>query len=328
MPKPVTTGKPVAPPVKPVVPAKPVTTPVKPVAKETVTITKKDVGTIPAGLVKGTVAKPSPTPSSAVSVPLPGFLKQVAMPATSNRMNMGYVGFASTQSKKWSLMQQAGLEEGQPYIFHQQAYIPIDQLEFFLCLSTSYQSMMAGKNGTFIFATADMNEQVEQRIYQNQVVKAEPHYVCLILANLNGIILPIKGDFRGTKSGGMENAIRAVEAAADPDWLKLSDAHKATAAFPEPWGRVYHTITTKRGVSKSNGNPFFAAQCVSNPTTVTHMQLLVSHLKNEEFQNLLNESHTNYNGRIDFMNKICSGEIQQQQATPAVDPVTGDPVPF
>lgn len=256
--------------------------------------------------------KPVPIPSAALiksNVPIPGFLQSVNMPETSNRQQTGYVGFASTQSNKWMLQQQAGLIEGQPFLYHNNAYIPLDTLEFFLCVGTSFQTMMAGKKGEFIFVTRDMNIRMEDTVYNGNVCKLDPHYVTLLLVNMNGTLLPIKGDFRGTKSGGIENAIRAIEAAANPDWLKLSDLHKATAAFPQPFGRVYNVITTKRGISKRNGNPYFTADCTCTPASVSQMQVLVSALKEADFVNTLTEAHNNYLSRVKFLDDMIGKDL-------------------
>lgn len=301
------TGKPAVTPVKgstaappkpaPAAPPKP---PVKPPVKsekELITVTAKDVGTVPAGLIPSKSTAP-------MKVAIPSFLQQSNMPTVSNRQQTGYVGFASTQSKKWSLMQQAGLDEGQPFLNHQNAFIPLETLDFFLLKGASYKTMMAGKDGTFVYATTDMDVELPDQIYKGNVVKLEPHYICLLLVNVNSQLIPIKGDFRGTKSGGIENAIRAVEAASDPDWLKLSDAHRVTAAFPQPFGRVYHRITTKRGVSKSNGNPYFSAECTSSPASIKAMEALVASLSDEGFNNMLTAANTNFESRITFMEAV------------------------
>lgn len=248
-----------------------------------------------------------PQPATALmksNIPIPGFLQQVTMPETSDRQQSGYVGFASTQSKRWTQQQQAGLEDGQPFLYHQNTYIPLQTLEFFLCMGTSFQTMMAGKAGEFIFVTRDMEIRMDDVIHKGSVCKLDPHYVCLLLVNLNGTLIPIKGDFRGTKSGGIENAIRAVESAATPDWLKLSEQHKATAAFPQPFGRVFNEISTRRQVSKTSGNPYYTADCTPLPATVSQMQTLVNHLKDGDFTNALTEAHQNYIARIQFLDNV------------------------
>lgn len=306
-------SKPTQPKPVPPKPAPPIAKPIpQPVGnsgtREMVTITSKDVGTIPAGLIKSN--QPSNTALSKVKIP--AFLQSVPTPELSDRQQTGYVGFASSQSKKWPLQQQAGLKEGQPFLFHNQSFVPLNALEFFLCAGESFQTVMVGKEGKFHYGTKDMKEQRPQEVVNGNVAKLEPHYVCLLLVVVGDTLLSIKGDFRGTKSGGIENAIRAVEAASNPDWLRLSEQHKVTAAFPEPWGRVFHWIGTKRGVSKTNGNPYFAAECTSAPATIDQMGMLVENLKNDDFNNILTEAYNNYNARIEFLNTVVTGENKSE----------------
>jgi hypothetical protein len=203
-------------------------------------------------------------------------------------------------------MQAAGLQDGQGYIYYQGRYIVPKQLEFFVCESASFQTQMENnKDAKFLFATRDMQAEFER------ADRIEPHYVALLLVNPgNGTLIPIKGDFRGTKSGGIDNAIRAVEAACRPEWLRLSEAHKLTAAFPQPFGRVYHRVNLKYCVSKSSGNPYWRASAVSKPATVDELGMLVSAFKSEEFQKALKDAKASFDARIEFLDGIVANGPQ------------------
>ena len=230
-------------------------------------------------------------------VTLPSFLQNSVMPETAEQQFGGYVGFASSQSPKFPLMQQSGLKDGQPFAYLDKNYIPLDKLNFFLCAGESFQTCISGREGNIMFATRDM----ALKGPQFGTNKTEPHYVILLILDINGTLTPIKGDFKGTKGGGCEGAIAAVRAAADAEWLRLSDAHKATAAFPQPFGRVWHSISTKYEVSKSSGNPYYRTLCVSAPATVSQMERLVDTMDDEEFQKKLEEAHENYKQRVAFL---------------------------
>lgn len=252
-------------------------------------------------------------------VDLPAFLQTTEMPELSSRRVTGYVGFAHPMSKKWAQMSAAGLEEGMPYLFHEGRFIPAKTLEFFLCRGESFKTCMNDR-GQFIFVTRDLgvtevngpifmlNKQTGQRtivLPEGGKVVPEPHYIVLLLVNLNGNLIPIKGDFRGTKSGGIETCIRAVESASTPEWGKLSDQHKVSLAFPSPFGRVYHTIRTKPDISKSSGRTFHTTNSVSVPSTIAQMQLLATAFENDDFKHILDEANTNFDKRVEFMEDIA-----------------------
>lgn len=294
--------------------------PVKSAEKQT--IKKSDVATVEASNLV-----PSSPPALIESkeekkvshVAIPDFLKTQEMPELSNRRLTGYVGFAHPMSKNFGMMQAAGVDEGMPFLFHQGRFIPAKTLEFFVCRGESFKTYMNDR-GKFIFVTRDLNTVdatgpiVGTNKFTNQQITyvpeggkilLDPHYICLLIVNLNGNLIPIKGDFRGTKSGGIETCIRAVEAAASPEWGKLSDMHKVSMSFPSPFGRVYHVIRTKHNVGKVSGRAYYTANASSVPSNIAQMQLLASAFENEEFNATLAEANANFDKRVEVMDNIA-----------------------
>lgn len=257
--------------------------------------------------------------ASTKGVNLPAFLQQQTLPEVEDRTS-GYVGFASSASKNWSIQQMNGLAEGQPFIYYKQQYLPCDQLSFFLLIGQSFQTIMVGKEGKFKYVTHDMDEELDQvldhkiKVQGKEVPlrsvigpsKLEKHYVMMMICVQGNTLIPIKGDFRGTKSGGMEGAIRATEEAANPSWINLSESTRATAAFPQPWGRVFHQINTSRHVSKTNGNSYYRANCNSRPAKIDEMQKLVNALQDPTFMEELEATKKSYDDRINFLEKIMA----------------------
>jgi hypothetical protein len=256
---------------------------------------------------------------SATAVAIPSFLQRQTLPEVEDRTS-GYVGFASSASKNWSVQQMNGMSEGQPFIYYKQQYLPCDSLQFFLLIGQSFQTIMVGKEGKFKYVTHDMSEEFEQIRNNNITVqgksvplhsaigtsKLEAHYVMMMICVTGNSLIPIKGDFRGTKSGGMEGAIRATEEAAKPSWINLSESTRATAAFPQPWGRVFHSIDTTRHVSKTSGNPYYRANCNSRPAKIEEMQKLVNALQDPAFMEELQAAKQSYDDRIAFLEKIMN----------------------
>ena len=274
------------------------------------------VPTNPPSLIESKEAKQLQT------VKVPDFLKTSEMPETSPRQLTGYIGFAHPMSKNWPQMAAAGIEEGMPFLNHEGRFIPCKTLEFFLCRGESFKSVM-NSAGKFIYATRDLkttdiagpivgksiNPTTRQPfvyVPEGGKVIPDPHYITLLIVNLNGNLIPIKGDFRGTKSGGIEMCIRAVEAASTPDWGKLGEAHKVSMSFPQPFGRVYHQIKTKPGVGKASGRPYHTANSNSLPATIAQMQLLANAFEDEEFSEKLNAANENFDRRIAFMDELIA----------------------
>lgn len=297
-------------------------TPATPVNKNPAVDQPPSYGSTPSPLIESKDNGSKELVKSATGVNLPAFLQQQTLPEVEDR-NSGFVGFASSASKNWSVQQMNGLAEGQPYISYKQQIIPCDTLQFFLLIGDSFQSIMVGKEGKFKYVTREMDVELED--IRNNVIKQngkdvplhsvigpsklEKHYVMMMICVTGNNLIPIKGDFRGTKSGGMEGAIRATEEAAKPSWINLSESTRATAAFPQPWGRVFHSIDTTRHISKSGsgaGNPYYRANCNSRPAKIDEMQKLVNALQDSAFMEELTIAKKSYDDRIAFLEKIMN----------------------
>lgn len=286
-------------PVKSVDPVKPNKMPPAPVKSSTPV--KADTPVV-VDSVKITPADTKELTKSVKSTTIPAWLQKNNMPEVAERNMGGYTGFASSQSLKWPMQQQAGLEDGQPFLYHRQQYIPLHTLNFFLLAGEKFQTLMVGREGKIPWASRDVDVK-GPTVGSN---KPEVHYVCLMIVDVDGEFIPMKGDFRGTKSGGIEGAIRSIEAAAEPEWLKLSESHRITALFPQPWGRVYQVCSTSYHVSKSSGNSYYRANCTSNPATIKHMQALLEAFNDDEFKVALDEARWNYNARVAFFDAIVA----------------------
>lgn len=227
----------------------------------------------------------------------------------------GYIGFCSNASEKFGEMVSIGLADGEPFLHHQGSYLklPEPKLEFFILMGEEFQTVMVGKKGVFHYATRDMEEEHPGITINNQHNKCEEHYITLCLVKVGSELIPIKGDFRGTKSGGIKTAIRAVRAAGDPEWATRSAANRVACAFPKPFGRVFHCITTSRHVSMGNGNPYHRANCQSRPSNESEIMSLVSAFNNEDFLRQLNEAKKNYDSRVEIMDNLATNGYRPVQ---------------
>lgn len=289
----------------------------------------KPVAAVPVN--SGALAK------AAAKVSVPAFLQTVAMPdLVPGGVAGGYVGFADPKSKKYRQMVEAGCEHGDPFVYHEQQYHRVNPLEFFLLMGDSFRTTMEGQDGKFTFVTRDVDTPLREiaASYPDKaksITDAQPHYTALILVKLGDSLVPVKADFRGTKSGAGSSAIIAVKSAGDPEWLRLSEAHKVTAAFHYPWGRVWNSVTTKYKVGKGSGNDFFVANCVSRPATVDQMNLLVQCFQDDDWVAKLNEAEATYRSRVEYLDGIAAklGESEEGEGENEKGKTSlGQPVPF
>lgn len=307
-------------------------TPAKPsTVKEKQTITKADVGTIDAAtLTKSSQSKAIATAAKGVN--LPAFMqKDSRLPALVPGMETGYVGFADNRNKIFSSLQANGIEEGDPYLARNNTYTLCKPLNYYLMIGESFRSIMLGEAGEWVYCTRDINAPTDllwdnvadslkasqkkggltleaklpdYKFFQKNL---QEHYVLLMIVLLdNGELVPVKGDFRGTKKGVAEGPIRAVEAAAGSEWLDKSDAHRVSGQFPDPFGRVLHTVSTYFKSGKKSGYSFYVAEAVSAPPTIEQMEALLEALKSEQFTREMGEAHKNYTARIEFLDNIIA----------------------
>lgn len=240
---------------------------------------------------------------------LPSFLQQSAMPETIEQEMTGFVGFASSASKKnWPNLSAAGCTEGMAYVSKDGSIIPLPNgIKFFLLKADSFQTQFLS-DGSFSFVTRDLELEgpTTAKLPNGAVVnaKTEAHYIGLLIVELpNGTWIPIKGDFRGTKSNGLSGPINAVKAAASPSWASDNgnqEAYRLAAAFPHPFGRVFHHVTTQMYVGKGTGNTSYPAKAQSKPASLTQMQKLNELFTDESFLSTLNEANKNFDARVKF----------------------------
>lgn len=277
----------------------------------------KDAGTADASLIQSNTTEKQ-LATIAKNAKLPAFLqKDDRMPGIISPELTGYVGFADHRSKNWNALQAAGIEAGDPYICKDGQYHLCKPLQFHLLAGRAFKTCMEGQEGTFIFVTSEVDTPAEV-LFEHLTKKEQDrlgikkfkellqeHYVCLMVVYHQNQLIPIKADFRGTKKSAAESPVRAIEEAASPDWLKKSDAHRITAAYPEPSGRVFVTVDTHFKVGKSSGNGFYVAQANCQPSTIEQMKSLLDAYADEDFMNQLNEAHSNYESRIEFLESVA-----------------------
>lgn len=264
------------------------------------------------------VSSAAPVNLQPIKNAVPAFLKTFTAPRVSGAQSgSGYVGFASDSSANWPAMQAAKLENGEPYVHHNGAYIklPNSTLQFFLVACESFRSVM-DSGGNFLYATRNLKvERVtikqangKPRTFDSAPGGIQEHYTAYLFALIGSELAPVRADFIGTKAGGILSAISALRSAADPQsgWSDLSDAHKVATQFPHPFGRVLCAMRTIPKVSKGNGNTYFRALCAPRPATIAEMGILVRNLGSVAFTESAESAYKSYLDRIKFLDTLAA----------------------
>ena len=216
-----------------------------------------------------------------------------------------YVGCAHPRANNWETLQQAKIAEGDFYI---------DGCgELRKCMPLAYWVMQVSRFGTAMSPAGDVvNATENQDIIANpgQLKNAgmQEHYVTLVLVNLGDRIVPAKADFRGTRADGGKVPVAELRKVAEPNWPQSSDAARVAAAFPHPFGRVYFSATTVKGVVKGGPNkglPYHAARITAVPTPVGELDKLTKAIQSPGFAELVNQAWQNYSARCDMIRAAC-----------------------
>lgn len=230
-----------------------------------------------------------------LAIPLPSFLQRDTVPELANSLGTEYLGFADTRSKNWPMLSAAGIPDGSAFILKDGHLTALQSIDCFVLAGTSYLTHMEGQDMKLVYCSKDIKEENPDPEHR------QPHYVAVLLVDVEGTLVPIRGDFRGTKSNGIESAFRAVEAAAKPEWLTRSDAHRVTGAFPQPWGRVMHHITTQPTMGKKSGRRFHVTRGTSEPTPAGMLQQLVEFFSNADNTKAVTAVYEGYTRRVAFL---------------------------
>lgn len=315
MPKVNRVGQPITPPQNP----QPSNTP----QRETQTITQADVGTIEVksqdsskvgGIDFAALAK-----SVQDSSLIPDWMQQEYQLETVDRPQGDWLGFCEGQGKHIVPLAQMGVGQGEPFAFIKQQYVKIKTpVRYFLLDSAVYRSHML-PSGNFDYVTRDIQtsprELCQGKNFQSHHLYN--HYVCLLLLIHENALWPLRADFRGPKEHAGAQAVRALEAAKTPEWLKTSSAHMLTATMPIPSGRVVNHMTLQKDVSKSTGKNLYRVHCSPNPATLEEMTLFLNSLSQPEYQERLEEAKRYFEGRLDFMDKLADKcEAEDAKAKP------------
>lgn len=208
-----------------------------------------------------------------------------------------YVAAAHPRANNWPTLQSAGIAEGDWYFDGCGELRKCMPLKYWLFAVTAFGSNL-DPTGNVLNATE--KPELIANPAQLKAAGLQEHFVSVILVNLGDKILPAKCDFRGTKADGAKVPVAELRKASDPNWPSSSDAAKVAAQFPHPFGRVYFTANTVKGVVKGGTNkglPYHAARVTGLPTPVGDMEKLLSAMQEVGFTDLMNQAWANYENR-------------------------------
>lgn len=285
--------------------------------KEKQTNTQADIGTVDAATLVEAKTQNSP-PTGGIDFAalakrvsetqlIPSWMEKEYTLETVDRPQGDWLGFCEGQGKHVVPLAQMGVGQGEPFAFIKQQYVKLKTpVRYFLLDSAVYRSHMI-PSGSFDYVTTDI-ESSPRDLCQGKSFGSQHlynHYVCLILLIHDNALYPLRADFRGPKEHAGAQAVRALEAAKTPEWLKTSSQHMLTATMPIPSGRVVNHMTLQKDVSKTNGKPLYRVHCNPTPATLEEMTLFLNSLSDNGYMQRLDEAKAYFDGRLEFMDKLA-----------------------
>lgn len=234
---------------------------------------------------------PIPTPQQSTGLTIPNAFGAMATIPGADELPEGssiYGVYSSSRSKNYDKYLKAGASEGDAVINIEGNLVVCKPLKFFLAAAFGCRSKMEN-DGNISAVSLDIKN-------YTQAIKDE-HFACLILAFVNGSLVPCKFDLRTTKSKAASETIRTLHQAMTPEWANLSPLHAATMSFSVPWGRVITEVNTTRKVSGS-GLAYHEAIPSCRPANTDEMKLLTAAVQDEQFVETFKKIEGEYQKRV------------------------------
>ncbi len=198
-----------------------------------------------------------------------------------------YVSFVYAKSKNYSttLQQIPDLKEGEPVLFLPAPAVPtvLRPFRYFLLSCSQYWGDFNKSNGCLIRSSA-----VKQPAPFKETVEA------LILVVHDGKLVPACTRFKATTCPAWAPAKRAFDASKLPSWAKLSPDHAFTAKIPHPWARFVTSANRTLKPNRETQELYPTMEAVSNPTTASELDHVVSFFQDAKGLALLAEVQKEY----------------------------------
>lgn len=252
-----------------------------------------DSSTVPA-------VAPAVSNQLAVADSLPAWLAEVPVEsAPLDRPTAPYVANASTRSSRWDSLRASGCQDGDFYLTDESGQVfPLRPFRYHLVCAVAYHTAMDAQ-GEVTAAAAPSGDRPPEGM--------DEHYLAIVIADLNGVLIPAKLEVRRTKVGAIRPAIAALQQASSPDWPSLSAEHRASASFPLPLGRFLATATTVRRVARSTGNAYHAGTCACRPSTTEERSRLAAALNDAAFLARLEAVRASWDARNVRLQQLAQG---------------------
>lgn len=236
------------------------------------------------------ITQPTQTVRTALAIPA-AFGAMATLPGVDElpEASLIYGFYASSRSKNYDKCLKAGAAEGDAVISVEGNLVALKTFKYFLAAAFACRSKM--ENDGSISAV-----NLDAKTYRNET--PDEHYVTLLIAFVNGKLIPVKFDFRTTKSKAAAEPIRTLHQSITPEWGNLSPQHRDTMAYQIPWGRVVTETTTQRRVS-AKGLVYHETIPVSRPATPDEMKALTEFASNQDNLDLFSRVQADYEKRCE-----------------------------
>ncbi len=201
-----------------------------------------------------------------------------------------YVQSSSERSKNYAAQKSAGLTDGDFFLVTDGAMNKKMPLEHWLLQAKLYYTKMDSAGNVVAIGREESNDLKE-------------HYVVLHLVAHNGTLVPCRSEFRTTKAPAVVKLIEAIREAATPEFAGKSDAHKIAAQFPQPWGRVMASVTSRQKTARASGDGYKLAVPVIKPTSISQFEVFQAAMKDPAYADAFETAKKSFDDRVAELEK-------------------------
>lgn len=218
---------------------------------------------------------------------------------TSRIGGVPYIAFVSAKSPRFAEWAAAisDLKEPDALLLRPTPYPPVRLSPFNLHFLAGTQFWVESDDEGNLVRVSEVEDRADDSL--KECVEA------VVLAYLNGGIVPSRVSFRTTKCPAAKTLAHTLKVAATPEWGTFSEQHASTLAIPEPALRFVGTIISAPRTSRG-GRRYYQSSARVRPTSGAELKTLAGVVSDKGFREALETVYGSYEHRLEQLREASA----------------------